>query len=67
MGREHHLTLPWLSIRFRRRRTTMSGILESQPHRQIEFRNFRFELYASGEYSRMLETEWAANETRGQG
>lgn len=41
--------------------------IESQPHRQIDFRNFRFDLYASGEYSRMLETEWAANETTGQG
>jgi hypothetical protein len=33
--------------------------LESQPHGQIQAANFRFELYASGEYSRMLENEWA--------
>src|ERR1700682_3120552 len=32
--------------------------LESQPHRTITCDNFRFDLYASGEYSKMLETEW---------
>jgi len=32
--------------------------MESEPHRAIGPRNFRFDLYASGEYSRMLETEW---------
>jgi hypothetical protein len=35
--------------------------MESQPHRMIAARNFRFELYASAEYSRMLETEWGTN------
>lgn len=35
--------------------------MESQPHRIIAARNFRFELYASAEYSRMLETEWGTN------
>jgi hypothetical protein len=40
--------------------------MESQPQRQIAPKNFRFELYASGEYSRMLESEWEANEARGQ-
>jgi hypothetical protein len=40
--------------------------IESHPHRQIASTNFRFELYASGEYSRMLESEWEANEARGQ-
>ncbi|HLK62676.1 MAG TPA: hypothetical protein VKU19_04525 [Bryobacteraceae bacterium] len=39
--------------------------LDSQPHRQMVARNFHFDLYASGEYSRMLETEWAANEAGG--
>ena len=29
-----------------------------QPHRKITAANFRFELYASGEYSRLLESEW---------
>lgn len=29
-----------------------------QPHRAIDARQFRFELYASGEYSRLLENEW---------
>ena len=32
--------------------------LESQPHRSIASRNFVFDLYASSEYSRMLESEW---------
>jgi len=32
--------------------------MESQPHHIVGAANFRFELYASGEYSRMLETEW---------
>ena len=35
--------------------------LESQPHAAISCSNFRFDLYASGEYSRMLETEWGAS------
>ncbi|HUP04177.1 MAG TPA: hypothetical protein VMU19_09315 [Bryobacteraceae bacterium] len=34
--------------------------MESQPHRVIQAANFRFELYASGEYSRMLESAWGA-------
>lgn len=32
--------------------------IEAQPHRTITVENFRFQLYASGEYSRMLETQW---------
>jgi hypothetical protein len=32
--------------------------MESQPHRIIAPKNFQFDLYASGEYSRMLESEW---------
>jgi hypothetical protein len=35
--------------------------LESEPHRLIVSGNFQFELYASGEYSRLLETEWGTN------
>jgi hypothetical protein len=35
--------------------------MESQPHAVITSRNFRFDLYASGEYSRMLESEWGAS------
>lgn len=34
--------------------------LESEPHTAITAANFRFDLYASGEYSRLLETEWGA-------
>jgi hypothetical protein len=33
--------------------------MESQTHRVIGPANFRFELYASGEYSRMLENQWS--------
>jgi hypothetical protein len=32
--------------------------MESQPHEKIASTNFRFDLYASGEYSRMLEAQW---------
>ena len=32
--------------------------LEAQPHCIIAPPNFRFEIYASGEYSRMLESQW---------
>jgi hypothetical protein len=35
--------------------------MESQPHRVIAPANFRFDLYASGEYSRMLESKWGAD------
>ena len=35
--------------------------MDSQPHRTAASPNFHFDLYASGEYSRMLETEWAAD------
>jgi hypothetical protein len=35
--------------------------MESQPHLIVKAANFRFELYASGEYSRMLESEWASD------
>jgi len=33
---------------------------QSQPYRVIASRNFVFELYASSEYSRLLESEWEA-------
>lgn len=33
--------------------------LESEPHPVITAANFRFELYASGEYSQILESQWA--------
>jgi hypothetical protein len=36
--------------------------VDSQPFRVIDSRKFRFELYASGEYSRLLESEWGAAE-----
>jgi hypothetical protein len=34
--------------------------MDLEPHRIIVAHNFRFELYASSEYSRMLESEWEA-------
>lgn len=34
--------------------------MDSQPHRALGPENFRFALYASGEYSRLLESEWEA-------
>ena len=36
--------------------------MDSEPHRAIGKRNFRFQLYASGEYSRLLESEWSTEE-----
>ena len=35
--------------------------LASQPHRPLSSTHFSFELYASGEYSRILESEWSAD------
>jgi hypothetical protein len=32
--------------------------MDDQPHCVLSTANFRFELYASGEYSKMLENEW---------
>jgi len=34
--------------------------MDSQPYRAVAAANFRFALYASGEYSRKLESEWSA-------
>jgi len=34
--------------------------IDSLPHRTITPANFRFDLYASGEYSRMLESQWGS-------
>jgi hypothetical protein len=33
--------------------------LDAQPHPTITCANFRFDLYASGEYSQLLESQWA--------
>ena len=35
--------------------------LQTHTHRPLTASNFRFELYASGEYSKMLETEWSTD------
>jgi hypothetical protein len=35
--------------------------MDSQPYRPLASANFHFDLYASGEYSRLLESEWAAD------
>jgi hypothetical protein len=37
-----------------------SAFLAAQSHRVLTSSNFAFELYASGEYSRILESEWTA-------
>ena len=34
------------------------GFMEAEPHSAISTANFRFQLYASGEYSRLLESKW---------
>ena len=34
------------------------GFMEAEPHSAIGAANFRFQLYASGEYSRLLESKW---------
>jgi hypothetical protein len=36
------------------------AFMDSEPHRVITGKNFPFELYASGEYTKMLETEWSS-------
>jgi hypothetical protein len=35
--------------------------MDSQPYHVVASANYRFDLYASGEYSHLLETEWAAD------
>jgi hypothetical protein len=37
------------------------SFMDSEPHMVIAARNFQFELYASGEYTKMLETEWSTD------
>ena len=37
--------------------------MEAEPHSTLHNTNFRFDLYASGEYSKMLETEWEGGES----
>lgn len=36
--------------------------MDSHQHRMIDSSGFKFELYASGEYSRLLESEWGESE-----
>ncbi len=38
------------------------AFMESEPHRVAAAKNFRFELYASGEYAKMLETGWSRDD-----
>ncbi len=35
------------------------AFLDSEPHQTISSKNFYFDLYASGEYTKMLETQWS--------
>lgn len=37
--------------------------MESDPYDSVTSSNFKFELYASGEYSQLLESEWGAEES----
>lgn len=37
------------------------AFMDSEPHRLILGKNFPFELYASGEYTKMLENEWSGS------
>ncbi len=38
------------------------AFMESEPHQVVAAKNFRFELYASGEYAKMLATGWERDE-----
>ena len=38
--------------------------MDLEPHRVPEGRKFQFELYASGEYSRMLESQWEGEQSQ---
>jgi hypothetical protein len=35
------------------------SFIDAEPHRVIDGQSFRFDLYASGEYTKMLEAEWS--------
>jgi hypothetical protein len=35
------------------------SFLDAEPHRVIDGKHFQFDLYASGEYTKMLETAWS--------
>jgi hypothetical protein len=35
------------------------SFIDADPHRAIDGKSFQFDLYASGEYTKMLETEWS--------
>ena len=54
----------WLSEDFLRHYHSAASLLfqaflESEPYRTIHAKNFPFDLYASGEYTKMLETAWS--------
>jgi hypothetical protein len=54
------LTEPFLTNYHRFADSMYQCFMELEPHRTVASKNFQFELYASGEYSRMLETEWGS-------
>jgi len=35
------------------------SFIDAEPHRKIDGKHFQFDLYASGEYTKMLETQWS--------
>jgi hypothetical protein len=52
------LTTEFVSAYHRHADALFRCYMESQPHRTIDHRNFSFDLYASGEYTKMLEMQW---------
>ena len=56
-----NLTPEFLTHYHRYADALFDSYMESEPYFSITPHNFHFELYASGEYSRMLESEWGTN------
>jgi hypothetical protein len=52
------LTTEFVSAYHRHADALFRCYMESKPHRTLDNQNFRFDLYASGEYTRMLEAQW---------
>jgi len=59
---QEQLTAEFLKSYHRYADGLYQSYMEAEPHRTIASRNFRFTLYASGEYSRMLESEWGTSD-----
>ncbi len=57
-----HLSEDFLKEYYRYADMLYRGYTEAEPHRTASEREFRFELYASGEYAKLLESEWSGHE-----